>query len=66
MRTIAAERALKGWKQSDLAEKLGTTQATICLWENGKVVPSSGAIVKMAKLFGCTTDYLLGLSDSRV
>ena len=66
LRTIASERVLKGWTQRELAERLGCTQTSVCLWENGAVIPSAATVVKMAKLFGCTTDYLLGVTENRL
>ena len=30
-------------------------------WENGERVLTVGAIIKLSKFFGVTTDYLLGL-----
>lgn len=49
--------------QSALANLMRTTQDTISLWELGKSYPDAESIVRMAKLFRTTSDYLLGLSD---
>ena len=35
-------------------------QGTYSRWENGSLEPSLEAVVKLAKLFDTTTDYLLG------
>ena len=48
---------------SALANLMRTTQDTISLWELGKSYPDAESIVRMAKLFRTTSDYLLGLSD---
>ena len=50
--------------QSSLANLMRTTQDTISLWELGKSYPDAESIVRMAKLFRTSSDYLLGLSDS--
>ena len=50
--------------QSALANLMRTTQDTIPLWELGKSYPDAESIVRMAKLFRTSSDYLLGLSDS--
>ena len=50
--------------QSALANLMRTTQDTISLWELGKSYPDAESIVRMAKLFRTSSDYLLGLSDS--
>ena len=50
--------------QSALANLMRTTQDTISLWELGKSYPDAESIVRMAKLFRTSSDYLLGLCDS--
>ena len=47
--------------QTKLAELLQTTQDTISLWELGKSMPDIYALIKLAKLFNVSTDYLLEL-----
>ncbi len=47
--------------QTQLAEKLCTTQDTISLWELGKSFPDIFALIKLSQLFEVTTDYLLDL-----
>ena len=49
--------------QTDLAKELCTTQDTISLWELGKSLPDATNIVKLAKLFDVSSDYLLGIED---
>ena len=49
--------------QTELAKELCTTQDTISLWELGKSLPDAISIVKLAKFFGVSSDYLLGLED---
>ncbi|MGN1094329.1 MAG: helix-turn-helix domain-containing protein [Candidatus Neoclostridium sp.] len=50
--------------QSALANLMRTTQDTISLWELGKSYPDAESIVRMAKLFRTSSDFLLGLCDS--
>lgn len=47
----------------ELASKTGLTAAAIGFWELGKRVPNAEAVVTLAKYFGVSTDYLLGLED---
>ncbi len=47
--------------QTALAELLFTSQDTISLWELDKSLPDVEAVVKMAKIFKVSTDYILGL-----
>lgn len=50
-------------KQSDLAEQLNTTQDTISLWKLDKSTPDAENIIKLAKLFKVSADYLLGIEE---
>lgn len=55
-------------KESGLSEKklgkiLGVSDATICRWENGKSDIKSEDLLKVAKFFGVSADYLIGLED---
>ena len=53
----------KGLTQDQLAEATGLSQSALANWENGKRSPAAYAIMTLAKYFGVTTDYLLGMSD---
>lgn len=53
-------RKNKGLKQQELAEILGIKRNTYSDWENGKTEPKLGNVVKLAHVFGTTTDELLG------
>lgn len=56
---IDAERARKGMSNDRLAEELGITRKTLYNWMDKGNIPLS-ALIRMADLFGCTIDYLLG------
>ena len=60
---ILEMRMAMGWSQVDLAKRLGVAKQTISNWENVNIQPSIEMLVRVAKLFGVTTDYLLGLDD---
>ena len=51
--------------QDELAKKIDTSRSNIANYENGKNMPSVDILEKIAKLFDCTTDFLLGKSDIR-
>ena len=51
--------------QDELAKKIDTSRSSIANYENDKNMPSVDILEKLAKLFNCTTDYLLGKSDIR-
>lgn len=53
-----------GWSQAQLAKKLQVGQSTVGMWENGKNMPQNAKLEMLATLFGVSTDYLLGRSDT--
>ena len=53
-----------GWNQVQLANKLGITKQTVSNWENENIQPSIEMLVRIAKLFHVSTDYLLGLDQN--
>ncbi|WP_231571723.1 helix-turn-helix domain-containing protein [Gordoniibacillus kamchatkensis] len=58
-------RERQGWSQDQLAELLGMNRANVSNYERGVItnIPSE-IIVKLAALFGTSTDYLLGTSTT--
>ena len=61
---IKQARKQKGISQKMLALKLGTKQTTVSGWENAGSEPAYEQLVKMADLFGVSTDYLLRRTDT--
>ena len=49
--------------QGQLSKILNTTQRRISYFEIGKIEPDLTTLCDIAKFFGVTTDYLLGLAD---
>ena len=49
-----------GMTQKELAEKIGNVQRNISNWESGNTQPDLETVVKLAEVFGVTTDELLG------
>lgn len=50
--------------QKDIAEKTGIDHKYISKYENGSVRPQYEALVEIAKVLKCSTDYLLGRTDN--
>lgn len=48
--------------QVELASALGVSKQCISNWENDYIQPSVEMLIKIAKYFNVTTDYLLGLT----
>lgn len=59
-------RKEEGLTQTQLATATGLSQSAITAWEVGTNSPTAMAIVILAKYFGVTTDYLLGVNDNRL
>ena len=60
---LAALRKEQGYKQTELADDLGTTQRQISQYERGAISPSADTLVALAQKLNTSTDYLLGLSN---
>lgn len=56
-------RLAHGWNQVQLARKLNISKQTVSNWENDNIQPSIEMLVRVAKLFNVSTDYLLGLQQ---
>ena len=56
-------RKEKTLSQADLAKELGVSQRSISSWETGFRQPDFETLEILAKYFGVSTDYLLGISD---
>jgi len=52
-------RKEKKWSQDELAQKIDSDARQISRYERGKITPSAETIVKLAKVFDVTSDYLL-------
>ena len=61
---ISQQRTTRNWSQVDLAKRLGVAKQTISNWENENIQPSIEMLVRLSRIFGVTTDYLLGLEDT--
>ncbi len=57
---IEAERARSQMTKEAVAAKIGITQKTYSNYVKGATPIPSDVLLKMATLFHCTTDYLLG------
>lgn len=50
-------------RQADMAEYLNCSQVAYSYYEIGARDIPTDVLIKLAKYFHCSTDYLLGLSD---
>lgn len=51
-------------RQLDLGDALGVHHNTISYFVSGSRIPNTAQIVKIAKFFNVSSDYILGLSDA--
>ncbi|WP_161780771.1 helix-turn-helix domain-containing protein [Tumebacillus flagellatus] len=65
MEILRQERLKRGWKQDDVADKIGVSRTTYASWEQGHRSPDLDTFEALADLFGCTMDYLKGRSKKR-
>ncbi|MBD5436238.1 MAG: helix-turn-helix transcriptional regulator [Treponema sp.] len=56
-------RTNKRLSQIELANKLCVTKQSVSNWENENIMPSIEMLIRIAEIFGVTTDFLLGLSE---
>ena len=61
---IEAERAKAQISQDELAEMLNVERKSYYNWQNNGKIPVK-VLCDLADLFRCSTDYLLGRSESR-
>lgn len=62
---IRSERVRKRMTQAQFASEVGVAESTVRDWESGRSDPNMSSIVLMTQIFGCSADYVIGLSDER-
>lgn len=61
---IKAEMARNNMTNKTMAAELGVSDKTVSNWKSGKTDIPSEKLIAMARLFGVTTDYLLGVKPA--
>ena len=59
-------RQSQGLTQVELGKRLNVSKQCISNWESGNVMPSVDMLVKIAKFFNVSTDYMLGLETKNI
>lgn len=59
-------RKNKRMTQEEFGKALGVASNTISYWESNKKKPDYDTIIKIAKLFNVSTDYLFGINGEDV
>lgn len=61
---LRRKRTDHGMTQKQIADSLGVEPNTISQWESGAREPRVPQLVKLAELFDCTVDELLGIEKT--
>lgn len=55
-------RKKNGWSQAELAARLGISQSAIGMYEQGRREPDTRNLLRIARIFNVSVDYLIGAS----
>ncbi len=58
-------RIEKKLTQKQIADRIGLAISAVSSYESGTRYPSYDVLVKLARIFHVSTDYLLGMTDTR-
>lgn len=58
-------RIEKKLTQKQVADRIGLAISAVSSYESGTRYPSYDVLVQLARIFHVTTDYLLGMTDTR-
>lgn len=66
MRTnMRVERVHQGLSLRQVGGMAGVSPITVQGWEKGATDPSGSNLICLSRLYGCTPEYLLGLTEDR-
>ena len=57
---LKKKRKEKGMTQEELAKLLHISRGAYAQYEVGKNIPTTDTVLKLAEIYDCSTDYLLG------
>lgn len=61
---LQEQRILKNLSQKQVASNIGVSASVISNYESGERTPSVEILISLARLYHCSTDYLLGLDKT--
>lgn len=61
---LQEQRILKNLSQKQVATSVGLPASVISNYESGERTPSVEILLSLARLYGCSADYLLGIDKS--
>lgn len=63
---IARVRKQRGLSQRQFGQQARIAQTEISLYEHGKMVPSAGNLVRIARAFNVSLDFLCGVENTLI
>lgn len=64
-RNMRAERARLNKTAKEIAEIVGVHPNAVSRWETGETDPSASNLIMLCKLYDCSPEYLLDMTDER-
>ena len=58
-------RSQRNMSQITLAQRLGVSKSVISSYENSVHLPPYDVLIQLARIFGVSTDYLLGTANNK-
>lgn len=59
-------RRANGLRQEDIANALGINRSTYTSWELGRSVPKPAQLAELAKMFGCSVDFIINNHGDKI
>ena len=63
---LKIERIKMSLSQKEVSERTGIKESSISSYESGGTTPPGESLIKLAKLYNVTTDYLYGLDQQQI
>lgn len=63
---LLSERKRAGLTRKEVGKLIHRSEDVIGSWERGDSSPQLPAAANLAKIYGCSVDYLAGLTDERL
>lgn len=61
---LQEQRRLKNLSQKEVAASIGISASIVSNYESGERTPSVEILIALARLYHCSTDYLLGFDQT--
>ena len=65
-RKVKLLRKERGLTQKQLADMVGVAVSAISAYESGNRYPTYSGLITLARIFHVSTDYLLGIANTRI